>query len=105
SSSDDGLNAVTVAPSGAKTYAYVGNAHDPNFKTCTQGASCSQMQVIDVSSSTAPSVVSSANFLLPTSTAPFVWGNSPSGGNDQAVGKSIFYNNGYIYLGLTTTQN
>jgi hypothetical protein len=40
------------------------------------------------------------NFLLSTSTAPFATG---SGG--QSAGKSIFYKNGLIYLGLQKTGN
>ncbi len=46
------------------------------------------MQIIDVTIPTAPSVVS--NVLIPATT---------TGGN-LAAGNSIFYNNGYIYLGL-----
>ncbi|MDD5068284.1 MAG: hypothetical protein PHS53_00900 [Candidatus Pacebacteria bacterium] len=97
-----GLNAVTVSKNGANQFAYVGNANDRNFKTCTSGPGCSQLQVIDVTSPSSPSVV--ASFLLPTSTAPYVLGNVTSS-NDQAVGKSIFYKDGYVYLGLTTTSN
>lgn len=103
-SSTDGLNAISVASSTNKIYAYVANAHDANFKACTPGQSCSQLQVIDAITSATPSVVASANFLVPTSTAPYVWGNTtPNSG--QAVGSSIFYKDGYVYLGLSTTLN
>ena len=92
--SADGLNAVAIGRSMGNTYAYVANAHDANFQTCTQGPSCSQLQVIDATTPTAPSVIVSYKL-------PGVLGNMTS--NGQAVGKSIFYYKGYVYLGLTKT--
>ena len=82
-----GLNAVHAI----KNYAYVASAYGANFDTCLQGANCSQLQVINISDSANPSVA--ANFKVP--------GVGGSGG--QAIGKSIFYRGGYIYLGLAKT--
>jgi hypothetical protein len=45
-----------------------------------------------------------ASLKIPSASAPFVTGNSPTA-NGQAVGKSLFYKNGYVFLGLTTTLN
>lgn len=102
--SDDGMDALAVASTTSKIYAFVANAHDANFKTCKQGQSCSQLQVIDATNPFSPSVVSSGNYLLSTSTAPYVLGNVTSS-SGQAVGKSLYYKDGYLYLGLTTTSN
>lgn len=86
-STSDGLNALAVNDG----YAYVTNAHDSNFQTCSQSSSCAQLQVIDISTPTAPAVVSS--FKVP--------GVTGSGG--QGIGTSIFYSKGYVYLGLAKT--
>ena len=47
-SSTDGLNAVMVAKDGGNIYAYTANSHDANFQTCSQGQSCSQLQIFNV---------------------------------------------------------
>lgn len=96
-----GLNAVVVASTTSAKYAYVGSAYDANFRTCTPGPNCSQLQVINVINPNAPAVVT--NYLIPTSTAPFVLGNMT--GSGQAVVKSIFYHDGIIYLGLSKTAS
>jgi hypothetical protein len=62
------------------------------------------MQVINATVPTAPVVVPTANFLLPTSTSPYVLGNIGSN-TGEAVGNSAYYYNGYLYLGLTQTSN
>ena len=98
-----GLNDIAVASTtGNKIYAFVANNNDNNFATCAKSAKCAQMQIIDATNSAAPSVV--FNLLLATTSAPFVLGNNPARAG-QAVGNSVFYANGYIYLGLTKTQN
>jgi Tfp pilus assembly protein PilV len=89
----EGLNAIVVAGS----YLYGANAHVTNFKTCKPSPNCSQLQLFAISSP--GSIPAPVNFLIPTSSAPFVTGTSTS----QAVGNSIFYQNGYVYLGLTKT--
>ena len=94
-SSIDGINAVQIAG----IQAFVANAHDANFKTCKPGANCSQLQIFNLNTLSTPPV----NFLIPTSTPPFVLGNMTS--NNQAVGKSLFYKDGYVYLGLTKTAS
>ncbi len=89
----EGLNSLIAAGK----YVYAGNAHVSNFKSCAPSANCSQLQIFDVSNPSA--VPSPVNFLIPTSTAPFVSGTSTS----QALGNSIFYRDGYVYLGLSKT--
>lgn len=93
----DGVGALMVAG----TYAYIGSAHDPNFKTCKPSANCAQLQIVDVSHPAAPQLVT--NFLLPTSSPPYVWGNMTSA--NQAIGKSIFISQEYVYLGLSKTAH
>ena len=95
-----GISAIAVATSSARNYAYAANAYDANFRTCKPGPSCAQLQVIDISNPALPAVV--ANYELPTSSPPYVLGN---GGGGNAVGKSIFYKNGYVYLGLSKTTS
>lgn len=97
-----GINALAVATSSAQHYAYAANAYDPNFSNCSAGPSCAQLQVIDISNPVTPAVV--RNFKLSSSTPPYVSGNSVAG-SGQAVGKSIFYQNGYVYLGLSVTES
>jgi len=94
---DDGLSALAVFGN----YAYVANAHDANFQTCSQSSTCAQLQIIDITNSSAPAVKKS--YKVPSALAPFVLGNMTSTG--QAVGKSIFYSSGYVYLGLTKTAS
>ncbi len=106
-SSTDGLNAVSVASTSGKVYAYLANSHDANFNTCTQGPSCSQLQVVDATNPVPPPgwSPSIANLKLATSSGPYVLGNNITPNSGQAAGKSLFYANGYLYLGLTTTTN
>lgn len=66
-----------------KNYAYFANNHNSDFSTCSQNYNCAQLQIINLDSS----VIS--NFKLPE-----IFGKS-------GQGNSIFYKNGYIYLGLT----
>lgn len=80
-----GLNAIHVAGE----YVYAASAKQSNFSTCASGV-CGQLQVIDVSISP-PHVVKT--FKIPGVT----------GTSGQAVGNSIFYKNGIVYLGLTKT--
>jgi len=95
-----GLNAIAVASTSSDIHAFVANARSADFNKCkpSTGANCSQLEIFKVTNPTSPGPVIS--FLLSTSTAPYVTGSA--GG---AVGKSIFYKDGYIYLGLTTTSN
>ncbi len=80
-----GLAAVAVAEhiSDGKVYAYVASA-----SSFHKG----QMQVIDVTNPTAPTVA--RLFKIATSTVPL-------GTSGQGIGNSITYKNGYVYLGLT----
>lgn len=101
-----GLNDVTVASTSSHIYAFLANNHDNDFYYCAQSAKCAQLQVVDATNPAAPPGWSPmiANLKLATSTAPFVYGNHPTAAN-QAVGNAVFYANGYLYLGLTTTQS
>lgn len=89
-----GLNAVAVDGS---HYAYVANAYGASYTTCNNPGgtnySCGQLQVIDINNPAAPSMEYSYKI-------PGVIGH---GG--QSIGKSIFYKNGIIYLGLAKTQS
>ncbi len=101
-STTEGLFAIHIAE-GTSTgvmYAYAANNHIANWASCTQNYSCAQLQVIDVSSSTKLSLASTTNYKIP-STAP----SSVKGSGGQAVGNSIFYKDGLVYLGLTKTQS
>jgi type II secretory pathway pseudopilin PulG len=89
----EGVTALIAAGS----FAYVANSHVSNFKTCKPSANCSQLQLFKVSDPSA--IPAPVNFLLPTSSAPYVTGTSTS----QALGNSIFYQDGYVYLGLSKT--
>ncbi len=87
----DGTAAIVVAGK----YAYLANPHTADFRTCKSGsASCAQLQILSVANPA--SMPAPFNYELPTSTAPYVTGSS-----GQAVGKSIAYSKGYVYLGLT----
>ena len=96
----DGFNAVHVVEKEGARYAFLANAHDSDFNDCSEGRSCSQLQVVDVSSPSFTWDPPIAGLKLATSTGPMVNG---SGG--QAVGKSIFYKDGYVYLGLSRTSS
>jgi len=78
-----GINAVKVAGN----YAYIASARniavtDPNF---------GQLQIFDISNPAVPILRSS--FPVP----------GVNGSSGQGIGKSIFYKNGYVYLGLSKT--
>ncbi len=77
-----GLNAVTVSGH----YAYVANAYNGSSETCLTNTNCAQLQVIDLNNLTNPPI----NLKIP----------AVASGNKLAYGTSIFYSNGYIYLGL-----
>jgi len=87
----NGLSAVAVSGK----YAYVANGHTANFGTCKningQNGACAQMQIIDTAS-TPPTI--SYSFKVPGVTS-----------NGGGTGKSIFYKDGYVYLGLTNTAS
>jgi len=85
-----GLNAVAVDNS---NYAYVANAYGANYTTCTNpfgtNYSCGQLQVINITDPTNPIMKYSYKI-------PGVTGNS-----GQGIGTSIFYKDGFVYLGLS----
>jgi hypothetical protein len=94
-SSLSGVNAIAINGS----IIYAANAFPADFSSCAAratGALCSQLQIIDASNPAAPAVVT--NFQLATSSGPYATG---SGG--QAVGKTLFYANDLLYMGLQKT--
>lgn len=84
-----GLNSLKVFGN----YAYVANAYGADFTNCTQAGNCSQFQIIDISNPASPVVVKSVK----------VPGVTGKGG--KAIGMSIFYKKGYVYLGLSKTES
>jgi len=86
----NGLNAPTT------TYAYLANGYSHSYNSCKPGPSCAELQVIDV---TAPNSNltgrSMGNFMIASSSGPAVRGTT--------AGNALFYKNGYIFLGLTST--
>lgn len=91
---------VTGGPSfvlAAGDYLYAADNHVSNFKSCKPSANCAQLQVFSAANPAAISPI--ANFLLPTSSMPFVTGTTTG----QAVGNTLAYKDGYGYLGLTKT--
>ena len=81
-----GFNAVAVADN----YAYLANANGANYNTCSENLSCSQLQVIDISTMT----------VIGKLKIPGVTGNA-----GQAIGTATFYKNGVLYLGLAKTNS
>ncbi len=77
---------------------YAANAQEADFSSCSTRPSCSQLQIIDISNRLAPVVLTS--FQLATSSEAFATG---SGG--QSAGKSIFYADGLVYLGIQKTNS
>ncbi|MDE2399789.1 MAG: hypothetical protein KGL67_02150 [Patescibacteria group bacterium] len=77
-----GLNAMRVFGN----YAYAANATGSNFSNCTSGI-CGQLQVIDISTNPPKPKL---KFKIP----------GVVGSSGKSIGTSIFYNNGYVYLGL-----
>jgi Tfp pilus assembly protein FimT len=104
SSVSSGPNAITVATSSNGNFAYIANSYGANFSTCQAKpynpptpSNCAQLQVVDVTDPVNPTVA--LNFLVPT-TSP----SSVTGSGGGAVGRSIFYKDGYVYLGLSKTS-
>jgi hypothetical protein len=97
-----GLNALVIASTTDARYAFLASANDANFRTCAQGPACSQFQTYIVTDPSLPLSVASSSTLISPGAPAYTWG---TGGNGQAEGKSIFYKDGYLYLGLTSTAN
>lgn len=100
-STNTGLNAVTVATTSGAIYAYVASAFPANFGTCSSAngayTKCGQLQIIDVND---PDLSLGMAQIKYTFKVPSVTG---TGG--QSVGKSIFYKDGIVYLGLAKTPD
>ena len=79
-----GLNAVAVADG----HVFAASGHGADFGTCTAGGNCAQLQIFD-----ADNLSKVADFKVP--------GVTGTGG--QAIGKSIFYKDGFVFLGLAKT--
>ncbi len=83
------------------SYVYAANGYNADYNSCALSDKCSQLQVLDVTDPLHPSVV--VNFKFATSSQsvpnslPYV-----SGSAGQAYGETLFYNQGYLYVGLHT---
>ncbi len=88
-----GAAAVTVATARGHTYAYVASAYGANFTSCAVRASCAQMQIVDVTDPASP--VLKVNYKIPPTQV--------TGSAGSAAGNTVFYADGYLYLGLTKT--
>lgn len=83
------LAGITVAPKGSSLYAYVVSSKAFNFTGAgclASPSTCAQFQVVNVTNPASPSDV--AGVMVPI---------TGSGG----VGKSVYYANGYAYVGLS----
>jgi len=91
----NGIAALRVAEDVAtgKLYAYAASNYTANFSSCKEYYNCAQLQIIDVTDPAATTLASIKNFKVPGVTG------------SQGAGKSIFYDQGYVYLGLAGTGN
>ena len=94
SSTKMGLSAIAVHDH----FIYAANSNLADFNSCTAGTACSQLQIIDATNSLTPAIIK--NIKLAATTSPYV-----TGIRGQGSGKSIFYANGFIYLGLMKISN
>jgi prepilin-type N-terminal cleavage/methylation domain-containing protein len=89
-----GLNAVATDGH----YAYVANGYGAPYTTCTNpngtNTSCGQLQIIELSDSP-PQAEVKYTLQMP----------NVDGTGGQAIGNSIFYKDGYIYLGLAASAS
>ncbi len=90
-----GLTALHVAEGGGGMYAYLTNGYESNWNTCSVGPNCAQLVISDVTHPETLNITSLSYYKIPG-----VLGVSGSGGS----GKSIFYKDGLLYVGLTSTS-
>ncbi len=81
-----GINAIATDGN----YIYAANSNTGSAPGCSENYNCAEMQVINITNPASPAVV--RNFKIPASTAAA----SPK----LPSATSIFYSNGYVYLGL-----
>jgi len=108
-----GLAQIAVATNSSGSYVYAAVNYGANFHTvapdapCANNggtnASCGQLQIIDVSNSASPQVKYTYEINVP----PGNPSNSDQvvGSGGSAMGNSIFYKDGYVYLGLAKTDS
>ncbi len=84
----EGLNDVAVD---GGSFAYVANAYDSSPGTCDADHNCAQLQIINISNPTNPTLVK--NMKLPRFTV----------GGNLAAGNRVFYKDGIVYLGLANS--
>jgi type II secretory pathway pseudopilin PulG len=82
-----GGTAVVVATSSLGNYAYVANSYNT-----------AQLQIVDITNPANPTLIT--NYQLPTTTTS---AHITGAGTSGASGSSIFYKDGYVYIGLTKT--
>lgn len=83
-----GLNKITVSDN----HAYLANAYASSAQNCVEGSNCAQLQIIDTSNPSTPSVIKNMKILELTSSG------------NLAAGTDIFYNQDHVYLGLAKTN-
>jgi len=111
--SSAGLAQIAVATNSSGSYAYGAENHGANFHTvapvtpCNNNgganASCGQLQIIDVSNSNSPQIMYTYEINVPPGNPGGL--NQVVGSGGSAMGNSIFYKDGYVYLGLTKTDD
>lgn len=97
--SSTGLNAVKIAEDFAtdpvKIYAYTANTSSSNYNTCNPvtNKNCGQLDIFDITDPKNPILGSNININK----------SLVKGSAGQSRGNSIFYRNGYLLMGLTST--
>lgn len=86
SSVGEGLSALALDHRG---YAYVSSGYTSASQNCVEAVNCAQLQVMDISQLTSPSVI--RNFKLPSFTS----------GGKLTASTAISYSNNVVYLGTT----
>jgi hypothetical protein len=92
SSTRSGVAAVALSSSTL----YAASAVPANYSVCTTSASCGQLHLFSISTSSALTRITT--YRLSTSTAPYALGS-----HGQASGKSMVLRGSLLYLGLTKT--
>jgi hypothetical protein len=86
--SSAGLNSIAVAGG----YVYGASGYGANFTSCAEAANCAQLQVFAAQDVAHPRLVANRKV------------GGVTGSTGQGAGSTIFYSNGYLYLGLTKTS-
>lgn len=83
-----GLNALAIS----NGYAYVANAYTGSSVNCLENNNCAELQIININNPTNPFIA--RNFKI----------SATASGSKLPAATSIFYKNGYVYIGLAKVQ-